>query len=116
MNKENIVTKQDARDYRCCMCPQRDSSSVVCPTGPGKIEETVCDFVIIWADKRGWKYKVMGDLAGTFKGRYQDDKHTGDIGWHGMRQMERRDSFDEAQEDLNRYAKEKGWKPLKPQY
>lgn len=51
----------------------------------------------------------MGDLAGTFKGRYQDDRHNGSVGWKGMRQIGRRDSFDQAQEDLNRYAKGKGW-------
>lgn len=28
-----------------------------------------------------------------------------------MRQMEWRDTFDEAQEDLNCYAKRKGWHP-----
>ena len=101
----------EVRDYRCCMCPQIDSNKHICPTGPGKKEETTCDFVVVWTDTRGWKYKVMGDLAGTFKGRYQDDKHTGSTGWHGMRQMERKESFDEAQEDLNRYAKQKGWEP-----
>lgn len=32
-----------------------------------------------------------------------------------MRQMERRESFDKAQEDLNQYAKSKGWKPIAKQ-
>ena len=77
-----------------------------------QVRQKICDFVITWIDKRGWKYKVMSDLAGTFKGRYQDDKHLGDICWHGMRQMERRECFEQAQEDLNCYAKSKGWKPL----
>lgn len=102
----------DVRNYRCCMCPQLNSDSHVCPTGPGKTEESVCDFVVTWTDARGWKYRVMGDLAGTFKGRYQDNKHSGDFGWKGMRQMERRETFDEAQADLNLYAKKKGWYPI----
>lgn len=102
----------EVRDFRCCMCPQLDMNKQICPIGPGKSNETKCDFVVVWIDKRGWKYKVMGDLAGTFKGRYQDDKHTGSLCWHGMRQMERRERFDQAQEDLNRYAKVKGWQPI----
>lgn len=100
------------RDYRCCMCPQINNSKYICPSGPGKKEVTRCDFVVIWTDARGWKYKVMGDLAGTFKGRYQDDKHSGSVGWKGMRQMIRRKTFDEAQEDLNRYASLKGWNAM----
>ncbi len=107
------MSKIEAREYRCCMCPQIDTNNQICPCGPGKSEETQCDFVITWTDARRWKYKVMGDLAGTFKGRYQDDKHEGSVGWKGMRQMERRDRFDQAQEDLNKYAEAKGWKPLK---
>lgn len=102
----------DVREYRCCMCPQRETDTLICPSGPGKEHETKCDFVVIWTDARGWKYKVMGDLAGTFKGRYQNDKHTGDVGWKGMRQLGRRESFDKAQEDLNLLAKSKGWEPL----
>lgn len=99
----------EVREYRCCMCPQIGSYSHICPVRPGKTKETACDFVVTWLDSRGCKYKVMVDLDGTFKGHYQDNKHNGDVGWKGMRQMEQRASFDEAQEDLNRYAKSKGW-------
>lgn len=102
----------EAREFRCCMCPQINDRRRICPDGPGKPEETVCDFVVVWMDARGWKYKVMVDLAGTFKGRYQDDKHNGNTGWKGMRQMERRETFDQAQQELNKYAKRKGWKPV----
>lgn len=101
----------EARKFRCCMCPQINDKSRICPAGPGKPEETVCDFVVVWTDARGWKYKVMGDPAGTFRGRYQDDKHKGGTGWKGMRRMKRRETSDQAQEDLNRYAKRKGWNP-----
>lgn len=75
----------EVRDYRCCMCPQVDKAEYICPTGPGKSEETTCDFVVTWTDSRGWK---------------------------GMRQMKRRARFDEAQEELNCYAKQKGWIPV----
>lgn len=104
------IEQMEAREYRCCMCPQRDEENTVCPTGDFKDTETICDFVITWTDKRGWKYKIMKYQSGTFKGHYQDNKHSGCIGWHGMRQMERREYFDKAQEDLNHYAISKGWK------
>lgn len=102
----------EARNYRCCMCPQIDENSHICPVGPGKTEETTCDFVVVWMDSRGWKYKVMGDLTGTFKGHYQNNKQNGDIGWKSMKQMKRKETFDQAQEDLNQYAKKKRWHKL----
>ncbi len=102
----------EVRECRCCMCPQRESSNRICPTGPGKTKETICDFVIVWTDSRGWKYKIMHSSTGGYKGYYQDHKHDGDNGWKSMRQMEKRESFDWAQEDLNQYAKKKGWNPI----
>lgn len=103
----------DTREYRCCMCPQLDQDADICPTGPGKKEETQCIFAVTWADARGWKYKVMAGLGeSNYKGRYQDDKHEGRAGWKGMRQLQWQNSFDKAQEDLNRLATSKGWKPI----
>ena len=99
------------RDFRCCMCPQRDKNTTICPVGPGKTEETTCDFVITWTDKRGWKYRVMSGIGNTYKGRYQDNQHSGQTGWKGMRQLPWRENFDEAQEDLNKYASSKNWTP-----
>lgn len=98
-----------AREYRCCMCPQINVGRCICPSGPGKSEETQCNFVLIWMDTCERKYKVMGDPSGTYKAYYQDDKQKGDIGWKEMQHMEPRKSFDNAQEDLNRYAIRKGW-------
>ena len=40
----------EVRDYRCCMCPQMDMNENICPTGPGKAQETQCDFVVVWMD------------------------------------------------------------------
>jgi hypothetical protein len=52
----------------------------------------------------------MGGLGDSnFKARYQDDKHSGESGWHCCRFLPWRKSFDEAQSDLNKYAKEKRW-------
>ncbi len=61
-----------------------------------------------YIDGRGWKYKVMGDLAGTFKARYQKPNKTGDIGWKGVAALPRRYSLNAAQEDLDLYAAKKG--------
>lgn len=38
----------EIRDIRCCMCPQINSDNCICPIGPGKSEETPCDFVVVW--------------------------------------------------------------------
>lgn len=104
--------KMETREYRCCMCPQREINETICPKGPGKEVETQCDFVVNWKDTRGRKYKVMKDVTGAYKGKYQDNKHMGDAGWKGMEQLGLRESFDKAQEDLNQLAASKGWLPI----
>lgn len=91
-------------EYRCCMCPQRDSDSQTCPAGHS------CRFVKTYVDKRGWKFRVMSGIGeNTYKARYQDNKHTGSSGWRGSGMAPWRESFDEAQSDLNKLAKSKGW-------
>lgn len=70
----------DVREYRCCMCPQRETDNLICPSGPGKDHETECDFVVVWTDAKGWIYKVMVDLTGTFRGSYC----SGGAGWKGL--------------------------------
>lgn len=96
------------RNFRCCMCPNISTpEEMQCPTGPFKEEITPCRFVKTYIDKRGWKYKVMGGIGGSvYKGRYQKPEKSG---WKCMRNLEWRNSFDEAQSDLNAMAKAKGW-------
>lgn len=67
----------ETREYRCCMCPQREINETICPKGPGKEVERQCDFVVNWKDTKGRKYKVMEDVTGAYKGRCQDNKHMG---------------------------------------
>ena len=55
---------------------------------------------------------MSGIGENRFKGRYQDEKHNGNAGWKGMRQLPWRESFDEAQEDLNSLATTKKWSVL----
>lgn len=97
---------------RCCMCPNIQTGFTICPGIPGTLHSTAsrCRFVKKYIDKRGWKYKVMSGISGnTFKARYQKPEKNGSIGWKGLHTVPWRDNFDQAQADLNAYAKEKGW-------
>ena len=98
----------DIMEKRCSMCPQMNTGLSQCPLEPGS-RGSICGFVV-WTDDRGWKYRVMSGIGeNRFKGRYQDNKHSGHAGWKGMRQLPWQESFDEAQEDLNRLAISKKW-------
>ena len=67
-----------------------------------------------YIDKRGWKYQVMGGISAYtgagFKARYQKPDRSGASGWKGVRQLPWRQTFEEAQADLDRMASEKGWR------
>ena len=64
----------------------------------------------IYVDQRGWRYRVMCGIGGdTFKGRYQKP---GKTGWKCMANLPWKNSFEEAQTDLDNYARKKGWKAL----
>mgnify|MGYP001265806084 CR=1 FL=1 len=58
-------------------------------------------------EARGWKYRVMAGICdNSFKGRYlQPNGH----GWKCMRALPWRKTEEEAQSDLDAYAKKKGW-------
>lgn len=63
-----------------------------------------------YIDERGWKYQVMPGLGeNTFKARYQRADHQGNVGWKGLASVIWRSTREEAQADLDRLAKEKGW-------
>jgi hypothetical protein len=96
--------------FRCCMCPNLSApDKTICPAAPIlHPEESLCRFVKTYIDKRGWRYKVMGGLGGSdFKARYNKP---GKIGWKCFTVLPWRNSFDEAQADLNTYAGKKVWK------
>lgn len=64
-----------------------------------------------YIDSRGWKYQVMPGLGeSNYKARYQKPDKNGSDGWHCVRALPWRNTKDEAQADLDRLAKEKGWK------
>lgn len=97
---------------RCCMCPQKLNSSRICLGIPGTPhpDESPCRFVKVYQDKRGWRYFVRSGIgANTFKTFYQNPKQAGSHGW---RPVSWRDSFDEAQTDLNREAEKRGWEEV----
>ncbi|MBQ9346896.1 MAG: hypothetical protein IJT94_06070 [Oscillibacter sp.] len=63
-----------------------------------------------YIDQRGWKYKVMrGIVDDTFKARYQKPEKSGSTGWKGVASLPWRSTFEEAQADLDRMARKKGW-------
>lgn len=96
--------------YRCCMCPNIQDSNNVCPgiKDTPHPNPTNCRFVKTYIDNRGWKYKVMSGIGeDSYKARYQKP---GKTGWKCMNNMEWRNTFDEAQSDLNEMAKLKHWR------
>lgn len=102
-------------EFRCCMCPQRDSKSPICPGIPGSLhpDDSPCRFVKVYRDVRGWEYFVRPGISGTtFKTFYR--KPGKSAGGHGWRPVAWRDSFDAAQADLNREAKRRGFQEAIP--
>jgi hypothetical protein len=95
-------------DFRCCMCPNAQNSLVICPGIVGTLhpEESSCRFVKSYIDSRGWKYKVIGGIVSVFKARYLKPDT---FKWVCMRNLNWKNSFDEAQADLNRLAKKNNW-------
>ena len=63
-----------------------------------------------YIDKRGFKYKVLPGIGlRSFKARRQSPDKYGDTGWKSLSSVPWRSTFDEAQADLDRLAKAKGW-------
>ena len=100
-------------ETRCCMCPNIQRNDRTCPGVPGSMHSSPspCRFVKAYVDERGWKYKVMSGIGqNTYKARYQKPEKNGpETGWKGLAAVPWRTTFDEAQADLNAYAKKKGW-------
>lgn len=92
------------RDFPCCMCPALADKAFK----TGRCEN--CDFALTFEDDRGYRYFIRSGL--------------GDVGYKAFYTVpgkakkrscqvfkEWRENFAAAQEDLNRVAKERGWKP-----
>lgn len=65
----------------------------------------------VYRDDRGWCYMVRGGIGQMeFKAFYnKPDRY----GWHGCRALPWRKTEEEAQQDLDEYAKKKGWKRVR---
>jgi hypothetical protein len=64
----------------------------------------------VYLDKRGWQYFVRSGIGGDrFKAFY---RKPGQDGEHGYTRLSWRDSFGEAQVDLDALAEAKGWEPV----
>ncbi|WP_333594552.1 hypothetical protein [Anaerospora hongkongensis] len=96
---------------RCCMCPQQDWTSRICPGKPGSLqpETTTCQFVKCYRDNSGKIYFARAGIGGdAFKIFYQKPGKNP----HGWRPALWRSSFDEAQGDLNQEALRYGWQTI----
>lgn len=99
-------------EYRCCMCPQVNSPSLICPAMVGVQQPGTCSctFVKIYTDRRGWKFYVRSGIGGdNFKPVYSKP---GSTRVHCSTMFSWRNTFDEAQADLNKMAKERGWREV----
>lgn len=56
--------------------------------------------MVIYTDKKGFKYQVGQMLCGGYRGMYQKPNEKR---WHSMR-LEIRETYKDAQDDLTKYA------------
>lgn len=109
MDIADYERKYGIRCYRCCLCPQLDEDNQICPTGPLKERETVCDFVLYWKNPCNMICKVIESADGTFgvyECAYQEDVLMPKNQIYDIPPMNR---FDKAQEHLNMYAADHNW-------
>lgn len=104
--------------YRCCMCPNVYEKNKVCPgiKGTPHPEPSECRFVKTYIDNIGWIYFVRQGIGeNNYKGFYAKNIEDYKAGHrqHGMRALEWRKTYDEAQRDLNACAEKKSWKECK---
>ena len=68
-------------------------------------------WMAIYIDDRKWIYKVRQGLApGIWKAYFHKPGRTMRIGWKCLKELPWRDSFADAQRDLDDLAKIRGWK------
>ena len=61
----------------------------------------------IYEDRRGWRYKVMPDLAGKYCPRFHKPESGPDVGWKICKAFLHRDTKEEAEADLRAWAARK---------
>jgi hypothetical protein len=94
------------------MCPNINAPQrKICPPGgPQGKKETPCEFVRAFRDDRGASVFVSNGIATDGKTWFTVRQFAGK-GTHRIKakSLPIRETFDEAQEDLNKYAKQKHW-------
>jgi hypothetical protein len=108
-------TDRDIAEYRCCMCPNGTTTptSKICPPGgPSHKPKSPCRFVTAFFDENGSKVFVSNGIDTTGKAWFSVRQKDSRYGTHRVKtkNLPIRKTFDEAQHDLNVYAREKGWK------
>lgn len=91
----------EPREYPCCMCPAEKIAFV-----EGRCDN--CNFAVTFEDKRGYRYFVRKGIADTgFKTFYTVPGKAKQRSCQTIKEW--RDTFVEAQMDLNKVAKERCW-------
>jgi hypothetical protein len=94
------------------MCPNINvPHRKICPPGgPQQKKETLCRFVKSFTDENG--YRVFVSWAETSLEHWFSVREGNGKGLPRVKTkfLPMRDTFDEAQSDLNKYAKSKGWR------
>jgi hypothetical protein len=93
------------------MCPNADAPHrKICPPGgPQNKKETLCRFVKGFVDENG--ASVFVSWVNTSSNQWFSVRQHEGKGTHRVKTkfLPIRETFDEAQRDLNKYAKAKGW-------
>lgn len=89
----------DVRDMKCCMCPADHK------TFAGKCDN--CNFAVTFEDDRGYRYFVRRGLGDVYKTFYTVPGKAKQRSCQVFKEW--RETFTQAQEDLNRVANERGW-------
>lgn len=101
---EEEVEEPEYLESRCCMCPKINSpESRVCPAGgPNNEPETPCRFVK--------SYRTGADVIVQVKQSRSDDKYY--VYFDDHKAPRPFNSFDEAQADINSFAKRSEWEEV----
>lgn len=97
--------------FRCCMCPNINRNSVICPGIPGTPhpDASQCRFVKKYIGFGNRKFKVMQNSRGWFKTYFLNPNNSSSDGWKPLAATKPQSTFDKAQADLNHLAKQHGW-------
>lgn len=99
------------------MCPNDELPKSVCPgeKGTPHEEDSPCDFVASFRDDNGDRVFVSSGIGNSY---FMSFRSKNGKGLHRIKSkaLPERKTFDQAQEDLNKYAKAKGWRPKDVQF